>query len=216
MMSAPKPEIVQKNILAWLVDKVDKIFSLGSSQSQVDGFIKKEYVNGLEKAGIQLNMNFIPSDKKIDFLQTYVNKNLKFSTDEIGNDLRQEISRGMMNGESPTQLKIRVRKVFNDKKYTNRLRMVLRTERLRASNYGSLDGAMQSGLKLKKYLDVIMDNRTSDICKAENRKYGDKSQAIPLDKEFVVTTKSGTVRALAPPFHPSCRTLIRFIRGDEE
>jgi hypothetical protein len=157
-------------------------------------------------------MNFIPDERKLDFLQNYVTNNLKFHTDEIGNDLRQEISRGILNGETTKTIISRVKKVFDDKKYSNRIKTVLRTETLRANNTGALDGAERSGLKLKKWLDVMMDEFTSDICKKENRKYGSPDKAIPLDQEFIVKVDNKTVRGLSPPFHVNCRTVIRFER----
>jgi len=212
MKSEVEKEIELKNIIQWIINKVFNIINLVPFRQNVNTFIDQEYQKGLERAEVQFDMNFVSNDKDVQFLNNYVNDNIQAAGDDLGNSLRGELSRGLQNGESISQLKTRVRTTFNDKKFDNRLKAILRTEKLRANNYGALDGAKQSGLKLKKYLDVIMDDRTSDICKAENRKYGTKEQAIPLDKEFVVKVNNKTYRSQAPPFHVNCRTILRFVR----
>ena len=70
-------------------------------------------------------------------------------------------------------------------------------------------------LILLKYVDIIHDNRTTDICKAEHREYGTKEEAIPLDQEFKVKVGNKTYSALYPPFHINCRSVVRFVRVKE-
>jgi hypothetical protein len=113
----------------------------------------------------------------------------------------------MLDKENATQLKKRVKDVFADKKYTDRMKTVIRTEKLRANNAGAFSGAKQAedaGIVLRKYLDVTMDKRTSDICKAEVKKYGTKKEAIPLEDKFIVKVGNKTYKAKYPPFHPNC------------
>jgi len=128
----------------------------------------------------------------------------------MSQELRGEISRSLLNGENTTQLKKRIKDVFKSDKFNARLKTVLRTEALRANNTGALSGAKQSGLDLRKWIEIINDSRTSDICHAEDRKYGNTKKAIPLDDEFIVSVNNKTIRGQAPPFHPNCRSVIRF------
>ena len=192
--------------------------NVSGMRKKIDGYIRQKYHEGLEDAEVKFDMNFIPDKEKMDFLKDYVDNSMSFHTDALGRDLRGEISRALIDRQTPDELKRRIREVFKEKKYINRLKTVLRTEGLRAGNYGSLDGAKQSGLVLKKYVAVIVDGVTSDICKAENRKYGKEEQAIPLEQDFIVSVRGETFRAQAPPFHPNCRTVIMFtkVKGGKE
>jgi len=205
--------IEQKNIVEEIVNKFKKIISLDSFRVKVDSFLQAEYKKGLEQAELKFNMNFVPNNQALGFLNKYVNDNLENVADELGSNLRAEISRGILNKENIDQLKVRIKKVFSDDKYYNRLKTVIRTERQRALEMGNIDGATQSGLKLKKYLDVILDDRTSDICRAEAKKYP-KENAIHIDQDFVVRVNNKTIKGQHPPFHPNCRTVLRFVRLD--
>jgi len=215
MANQARIEIEQKNIIDWIVKKLVNVVNLEPFRQRISNFISGEYHKGIESSEIQFNMNFIPSDKDVNFLNDYVNNNMKQHTDAIGESLRGELSRGMINKENVKQLKKRIRDVFKDKKFANRLKTVLRTEQIRANNFGSLEGARQTGLKLKKYVSVILDGVTSDICKGEHRKYGSKEQSIGLDKDFIVRVRNTTVRAQSPPFHPNCRTVVRFVKEED-
>jgi len=208
-------EMESKNIITAITQKLINIFSLNSLFPNLEGYLSKEYKKGMEKTEIQFEMNFVPNDRDLGFLKEYANQNVTNATDSLGDELRGEISRGILNKEKISQLKKRIKGTFKDDKFNNRLKTVLRTEGLRAENLGSYEGALQSGLKLKKYLSIIMDDRTSEICKKENAKYGSKEQAIAMDKDFIVRVKNKTFRALYPPFHPNCRTVIRFVRVKE-
>jgi len=206
--------VEQKNIVEEIVNKFKKVVSLDSFKTKIDSFLQAEYKKGLEQAEIKFNMNFIPNNQNLAFLNKYVNDNIENVADELGKNLRAEISRGILNKENLDQLKTRIKKVFSDDKYYNRLKMVIRTERQRALEMGNMDGASQTGLKLKKYLSVILDDRTSDICRAEAKKYP-KENAIDLDKDFVVRVNNKTIRGQHPPFHVACRSLLRFVRQED-
>jgi len=203
------PEV--KNILDWIVEKLIAVVNLEPFRQKISRYINQEYMRGIEEAEVKFEMNFIPNNEDVSFLDNYVFDTMKQHTDAIGESLRGELQRGLMNKENVAQLKKRIKDVFKDKKFTDRLKTVMRTEKLRANNYGSLAGAIQSGLPLKKYVDIVRDDVTSKICLEENKEYGKESQAISLDKEFVVRADNKTIRAQAPPFHPNCRTVIRFV-----
>ena len=202
-----------------LADRLFRIFfqslQLPQIKNLIQGYIDRSYSEGIESAEVEFDMTFLPDREKLDFLRNYVENTIDFHTDSIGKDLRNEISRALLDEQDVTELKKRVKGILQDKKYMNRLKTVLRTEGLRANNYGSLDGARQSGLPLRKYVDIIRDSLTSEICLSEDRKYGKKNEAIPLDKNFVVKVSGKVIEAQAPPFHPNCRTVIRFVEEVE-
>ena len=134
-------QIEVKNIIDQIVQKLIDVVSVGTFKTKVDELVSSEYNKGLDKVGNQLNMNFVPVETNVDFLQNYVFENLQSNADQIGKDLRQELSRGLMNKETISQMKKRVREVFKDDKYSNRFKTVLRTEKNRANNAGILEGA---------------------------------------------------------------------------
>ena len=207
-----------KNIIGDIVNKLVNFFKLDSFKINIDNFLTKQYTKGIDSAEIRFNMNFKPAED-ISFLKDYAMQNVNDAADQIGKDLRKEISRSILNKENKGELVKKIKTMFNDKKYSDRMKTILRTEGLSANNQGKLDGARQSGLNPKKYLDIVLDNRTSDICKAEGKKYGTPEQAIPLEEDFIVTVKIGkkvkTVSGKRPVFHPNCRTTLRFVRTDE-
>lgn len=209
-MKSNSPEF--KGLIDTIVQNLTRIFSLQPFMDRIRGYIRDEYEQGIEASEIEFDMNFLPSDQTIEFLNDYVEGNINAATDALGESLRGEISRGVLSGEKVSDLKKRIRTVFRDNKFNNRLKTILRTESLRANNYGALEGAKQSGIPMKKYLSVIRDDVTSDICVKEDGKYGDESKAIDLEKPFIVRVNNKTIREQAPPFHPNCRSVIMFTR----
>ena len=198
-----------------------KLISMEPFRAKVNTFISTQYDLGVQAAEVQFNMNFVPDDAGKKVVADYVQDNLQTAGDELENRLRGELTRAKIDKASVAQYKKKIREVFKDPKFKTRLKMIIRTEKQRANNYGALDGAKQSGLKIKKYLDVIDDTRTSDICLAEKAKYSKEKPGskkwkgpIPLEQDFVVKPEGSnkTIRAQAPPFHPNCRTVIRFER----
>lgn len=204
-------KVQKKNIIDSIISGVAKLFSTNTFREQVEQYIHKKYDAGLIHAEDLFEINFIRNDKELNFLHDYVNGLVGNTMEQINQDLRAELQRAILSGEDVAQIKKRVRDVFKDPKYFNRLTTVLRTEGLRASNQGTFEGAKQSKLKLKKWISIIDDDRTSDICHKEDSKYGSPDKAIPLDEEFVVKVDNKTIRAMIPPFHASCRSTVRFI-----
>jgi len=206
-----------KGVIKDIVNKLVGFFSLDAFKVNVSNFLKTNYDKSMREAELEFNMNFVPSDD-LSFLEDYAFENVKDVTDEINSDLRKVISQSVLNKDSKKDMVDKVKTSFDNKKYNNRLKMIMRTEGLRANNQAQMDSAEQSGLKLLKYLSVIMDDRTSEICKAENKKYGSKEQAIPLEDDFKVIVKVGKkvkdISAKMPPFHINCRSVVRFVRKD--
>jgi len=208
-----------RGLINTIFERFMEIMSIKPFQPKVNDFLRGEFIKSLNKVEVELkpSINFVTNNKEVELLNDYVFQNLQNHADQIGDQLRQELQRGILNKETATQLKKRVKDVFTDTKYIDRMKTVIRTEKLRANNAGAFSGAEQAkdaGIKLKKYLNITMDNRTSDICKVENKKYGTKAQAIPLEEDFEVKVANKTYKAKYPPFHVNCRTIIRFTRED--
>lgn len=206
--------ITEKSIADILLEKFRTIFRLGRFRAVINNMISSQYVSAIEKVDndLDLTINLVPKSKDITFLQDYVDGNIEAASDAISNQLRQEIQRGIMNNETTTELSKRVKKLFKTNQYQKRLKVIIRTETSRANNQGTLDAAkqaVQTGVKLEKWLDVIEDARTSNVCRAEHSKYGTPDKSIPIDQEFVVRVDNKTIRAQAPPFLPNCRTSLR-------
>lgn len=206
--------ICEKAFIDVLLTKFKTILRLDRFRAVINNMISTQYVGAIEKVDedLDLTINLVPKSKDLNFLQSYVNENIDAASDSISNQLRQEIQRGILNGETTTELSKRVKKLFKDKKYQTRLKVILRTETLRANNQGTLDAAKQAantGLKLEKWLDVTLDDRTSNICHKEHAKYGTPEESIPIDQEFVVKVDNKTIKSQTSPFHVNCRTILR-------
>lgn len=209
--------IYEKAFIDVLLTRFKTILRLDRFKTVINNMISSQYVGAVEKVDddLDLTINLVPKSKDLAFLQDYVTDNIEAAGDAISNQLRQEIQRGIMSGETTTELSKRVKTLFKDKKYQTRLKTILRTETLRANNQGTLDAAkqaQQTGVKLEKWLDVTMDDRTSNICHAEHAKYGTPEESIPIDDEFVVKVDNKTIKSQASPFHPNCRSVVRIRR----
>jgi len=211
MSESVETEIEVKNIVDAMVNQFIKIFDHQRFGIMTRQMLQSEYDKGLDVIGKQLGQNFTRNTRELDFLHKYAQGNIGEHFDRINKDLRGEIERAIMDKKTVNQIKKDIKQTFKDKKYMQRLKTVLRTEAERAGNYGRLQGATQSRILRKKYLRVILDGVTSDICKEEDKNYGDPDkQAIDLNALFTVRADNKTISRQAPPFHPNCRTLIAF------
>ena len=114
-----------------------------------------------------------------------------------------------MSGEGIGKLTERVDKVFN--KGENRAEMIARTEVNRSMNQGKLIAMKESGERVKKFLIITYDKRTSEISKAMGRKYGTSEQAIPLKDNFSVMVNGKEISGPSPPFHINERDSLVFV-----
>ena len=207
-------ESSNKNILDFLINKFKGIMDLSPFYSKINELISTEYNKGLIDAESETSskINFVPKENDLKFLQNYVDENTQAFSDDMAGNLRQEIQRSIMNKDDIKTLTERIKLVFKEKKYLHRLKTIFRTESSRANNQGRLEGAKQAeevGLKLKKWISIIKDSRTSNICLKENSKYGDPDKAIPIDDNFIIEVDNKTIKSQSPPFHPNCRSVLR-------
>ena len=211
MAEAIEMEIEVKNIVDALVNQLIKVFDKNRFTTMINQMLQSEYDKGLDAVGRQLGQNFTKNSRELAFLNKYAMGNVGDHFDRINKDLRGEIERAIFDKKTVGQIKADIKQQFKDKRYMQRLKTVLRTEAERAGNYGRLEGVRQSQLVRRKYLRIILDGVTSNICREENRKYGNPKDAIDLNNLFVVRADNKTISRQAPPFHPNCRTLISFV-----
>jgi len=228
-MEQALPELKARNHGDRIINSAKGSLDISSFRDDIKLFISRMYNKGLEIAGKIFKLNFVKNEENLAYLNNYVFENMKKHTDDMGQALRSELQRGISDNPAlrkqleagklsvanSAKLKQNIKNVFEDKKFSERLKMVMRTEGLGASNLAQMDAARQSGLNLKKYLSVILDGVTSDICKAEHKKYGEKSKAIPFDDDFIVKVSNKTITKQQPHFHPNCRTVVRFLQVPE-
>jgi len=170
-------------------------------------------------------MNFQPNRQTILNMQEAVFSNIDGMINDLQTRVKREIYQGLAAGESKEQIKKRIANIFrgdtqNRFKFEERIKLIQRTETVRIENLAVLDSAEQLPFKTKKRVAVVVDNRTSAICRAMNKKYGKDNQAIALGRMFTVKVKIGkktqTISAKTPPFHPNCRTAVQLVVVDEE
>ena len=208
--------INQKNILDSIISGVVKVLNLTPLKNSLNNYTEKQYHSGLAKADAQYGkatgVNFVPEKNRLQLLQDTMQDNIDNQGLEVSNSVKGELQRWKLSNESIPQAKQRIREAMKKKKWNYKMKRIVRTEGMRAGNAGSYDGAKQAqdaGLQIVKWLDVTLDTRTTECCKAGYSKYGDESKAIPLDQEFVIKTGNKTYRAQFPPFMPNCRTVLR-------
>jgi len=227
---SPAEPIEVKALLDEFQAMLNSIVDTRFIQGVVDRFLRKHYGKGLGRMETRFKINFLRNEKTIQYLENATFENIKGITEELTARLRREFSQGLAANESREQLKKRIADVFKGNnptrfRFENRVEMIRRTEVIRAENYGAIDAARQLPFKVKKYVKIVLDSRTSDICHAMREKYGTKEKAIPLEDNFTLTirekrkkggAKVVTISEMAPPFHPNCRSSAAYVEFVEE
>jgi SPP1 gp7 family putative phage head morphogenesis protein len=184
---------------------IKKIIAFFGLKTISDAVIKNTFVSGWEESEKQLDKNLMVNKAAISYIQTYTFNNIKGMTEEIMQDLRQELERGIMQGEGIAKIKDRVSKVFDVGE--NRAEMIARTETNRAENQGRLQAFKSSGEKYKKRWSSFIDNRTSPICKRLD------GQVVNMDENF--KDSKAKWEGPCPPAHVDCRSSVVFITKED-
>ena len=187
-------------------DMIKKVFEIFTARTISDQVIQDQYNGGWDFAEKQLDRNIQFNKAAVQFLQDYTFDNIKSMTQEIANDLRAELERGIISGESITKLKERVTKVFDVGE--NRAFMIARTETNRAENQGKLQAFKTSGEDLNKKYHAVLDDRTSAICRRLN------GQVVGIKENF--KDKQTGWEGPVPPAHVNCRSATLYIKEGEE
>lgn len=188
------------SLIESLIARLKEILDIDAIHGIVGTMIEQAFMKGNGQAEKELKLEFVPNEKAVDFIRTHTFGNVKDMTDEIASDLRAEFERGLLNLESPREIKKRVLKVFDVNE--TRAMAIARTEINRAFGYGTLEGYLQSGLEGEKEWVAHIDKRTSDICRRNN------GQRVPLREKF--KDKKTGQEFVCNPFHVNCRSRILF------
>jgi len=184
---------------------IKKIIAFEGLKNISDLVIKNTFMEGWDTAEKQLDRNFMINKDAVQYLQDYTFNNIMDLTEEVKNDLRAELERGIIAGEGITNLKNRVIKVFDAGE--NRAEMIARTETNRAENQGKLQAFKSSDEDFLKKWVSAKDERTSELCM---RLHG---QTIGLNENFK-DTRTGW-EGPTPPAHVNCRSTVIFISKKE-
>lgn len=183
-----------------LINRLMQLITFKGIKDLTSQVIKNYFVKGLESVEKETNRNYMPNQDAIKFLDTYTFDNIQGLTEELKNDLRQELQRAILNGEGIEQIKKRIKDVM--KIGNDRAKMIARTEIARAENMGNLDGWRQSGEDMQKEWFAELDGKTSELCKHLNgHKTGINEKFIYKGQEYD-----------CPPAHPNCRSTLIFTR----
>ena len=189
-----------------IIDKIKAFLGVGALKQVSDAIIRNNYMKGWDEAEKDLNMNMVPDQNAIDYIQKYTYENIKGMNEDIAGKLRQVMQRGFMDGSTVDEMKAEIKNVFDVG--DNRAEMIARTETNRAANVGRLQGYQKSGVKGNKVYSAHMDNRTSALCKRLN------GQEQPLDDQF--DDPKGEWKGMVPPAHVNCRSSWTFKLDDPE
>jgi hypothetical protein len=226
-MPLKNPEVEFKGLIDDITRGFVQLFDTEAFKSRIRNFTNKHYDKGLLKGEAQVNMNFLRNTNNLEHLNNYSFTLVKDLTDDMSSALRKSLQEGLLNQESVSEIKGRVEAIFKGKglkltdkngnvrsiNWRDRMTAIVRTESVRAENYGHADAIEQSGITFKKYVSVHMDARTSPICMTEDLKYGTPDKAIPMSDDFVVSVKGKIYKTMLPPFHPNCRTRALFVEA---
>jgi len=188
-----------------IAKRINELVIFEGLKSVSDMVIKNTFLNGWDQAEKQMNQNFMMNKEVITFIQDYTFNNIMDLTEEIKNDLRAELKRGIMAGEGVSNLKKRIEKVFDVG--DNRAEMIARTETNRAENQGKLQAFKSSSEDFNKRWVATKDERTSPICM---RLHG---QTVGINENF--KDSSSGWEGPAPPSHVNCRSAVIYLSKKE-
>lgn len=202
-----KPEL--KAIIDDIINKYMNFIDADVLKDFVYDLVKKNYLNALEQGEIQFNQNFLPNYETQSFIQKFAFENVKGLTNEMKENLRKEMSIGLMNKESIPQLKLRIMDVMDTT--INRAEMIVRTESNRAFNVGHFEAAKSSGLILKKQWSA----QNERISKAGNLVPCPQCEAmdgvtIGMNDKFKFADSE---ELLLPPKHPHCACRCLYVQS---
>ena len=158
-------------------------------------------------------------DRKIvtNFVDKFSKKYAKVTNKTTVATLKTKLQEGIEAGESMPKLRKRVEEVFDfaDKK---RATMIARSETVRASNFGTEQAMIDSGVVEGKEWLIALDERTCDWCKRMKQKTADLGSNFFEEGDTLDDGKGHIMRfdyssIPSAPLHPHCRcTLIPIIK----
>lgn len=208
-----RTHLIDEKSLDKVIAIIGTLFSAHGIKSAVDQITKEFYRKGNDKAEKQLDMNLQENPAQIKTLADMTFDNIKGVTEDLKNNLRGILQRALISGKGIGTIADEIESAFNISK--NRAETIARTETARSIELGQLNAMKSSGIELRKFVLVVLDDRTSQVCKAMHSKYGEESKSIPLSGLFKVHIAGKTIESQTSPFVPNCRTDILYITQDE-
>ena len=210
-----KRRLVEGKGLDEVIGSVDNLFSTAGMKRLVDEIIKDFYRKGNDQAERQLDMNLPENPAQIKTLADMTFDNIKGMTEDLKNKLKGILQRALTSGKSISTIAEEIKGAFDISQ--GRAETIARTETQRAQLSGELNAMKSSGLDIMKYILIVKDDRTTEVSKAMDRKYGSEKKAIPVDGLFSVFVNGKTFEGQAPPFMPNDRDeVLYFIQDDSE
>jgi hypothetical protein len=173
--------------------------------------VEKQYNKGIDAGEINFNRNFIPSYETVSFIQKFAFDNVSKITDDVKDNLRKEMSIGLMNGESIPQLRQRIIDVMDAT--ISRAEMITRTESNRAFNMGHYQAARDSGLILVKEWSA-QNERISHAGNVVPCPICESLDRIQVDMNDRFRASNGE-EYLLPPVHPHCACRVLYVQQEK-
>jgi len=197
-----------KNLIDDIVNKYLSYISSDALKDFVFSMVDEQYNKGLSHAEINFNQNFVPDYNSLSFVQNFAFSNVRGLTEDMKESLRKEMSLGLMNHESVSELKLRILDVMDTT--IERAEMITRTESNRAFNLGHYQAARDSGLILKKQ----WSSQNERVSRAGNLVPCPRCEAmngvtIKMNDKFRFDDGE---ELLLPPKHPHCACRVIYVQ----
>ena len=203
-------EIMLKGLVEEITQGFLEYIDSNSVKETLYKMVQKSYMDGLEEAEIQFDMNFTPDTKSLNFIQEFSFDNVTKLTNDLKDNLKREVNLGIMNRESTSAIRSRIRDVLDTT--IERAEMIQRTELNRANNMGFFEGARDSGLSVKKKWDAQPErtSRKGNRVPCVHCEYLD-GQVVDMNAQFVDDKGKNF---FLPPHHPNCACRVIYIQED--
>lgn len=212
-----------------LINQALNILNSSEVKQYIRDTVKQWYDKGLSREESKYPINFTRNDKKLNLLQENTEDLIKDVTDDLRDKVSYIVKETQINNGSIKDIRKKLKDLFKGKdlaisdstgkkrviNWKTRVKTIARTESNRTANMGHLDGMKQLPVKMRKYLSITFDARTSKVSKKADEKYGSIEKSIPLEKNFKFSVKVGNktldIDKPAPPFIPNDRDRVMFV-----
>ena len=80
-----------KNIITDIINKFMKLLDVSIFGGVAQQVMQEQYNKGIDTAGIQFDMNFLPDPERVNLLKNYTFENIKDMNEDIANKLRKRV-----------------------------------------------------------------------------------------------------------------------------
>ena len=204
-------EVNLKALTEEIINKFIQLIDEVELRNIIERMVSKEYYKGLEAAEKDFNMNFTPEYRTLEFIKKFSFDNVTKLTLDVKDNLRREVSLGLMNRESPSHIRSRIRDVMDTS--IERAKMIQVTESNRAANTAHYEGARSSGLDLVKRWDAQPErvSRAGNSVPCKHCEFLD-GKVVEMDDKFV---DDQGLEFFLPPHHPNCACRVVYVQRED-